>query len=710
MNEVRFAELSYIDALPAHPQPEPLESLSSYIMRIAEANDYDQIRTLYKLMGIHINKAEQFSDLPHQFFGEVSLLTTCPEPRLLETTLYYAGRKFGRSSKPNTLSRFFHGSLGEHLRYCPSCLSKAKVAYYPLTWRFLALAGCDAHCCRLLDRCGLCGEPIPLFTIPARLGICPHCENALRDCQAEMLSQQEREVVHGRTIDLEYLLSPQGWEERNELARAIGWRLKQFREARHHAIDDIAGVLSESVRTMRELERGTKDKKAPFQLYLRYIDYLDLTLRELCAQDFNPPAKRGQETKPEQERFVSRDDVQAKRLQRERDLLEQAQKTSQDFRDRRVSFTIRSLCKELHMAPQNLRNYPSIKSFFEELAKEQREEQARQRQHLEDELIELVKQAALDLERSGQVLSGQALAAYLQRPISQLWRLPRVNLLLKQLLGKAKSSSGELEESLVVDRVNNAIAELRAGGQVVTLKGISEAVGLSIHRLEHFPRLKEILRRAAEDGRLRQRNQYQLRCQEIVELIQKVMEELRVSGQSVPLKEFAQLVGLSPVILSRFVPVRRLLSTVVEEYRRDGPQRAQQRESELMEQVRQAMAHLQENGQRITQQAIGELVGLSDAGLIYYPGFRNLYCQVIEERRQVMEQQAEQREAMLLERVHEAIQQLQQRGDVLTLQGIARLIGMNANSLRKYPRINAQFKQLREARRSGRNGVSDSDI
>jgi transcriptional regulator with XRE-family HTH domain len=407
-----------------------------------------------------------------------------------------------------------------------------------------------------------------------------------------MLSQQEREVVHQRTIDIEYLLSPQGWEERDEIARAIGWRIKQFREARRYTVEHIADVLTESVRTIRELERGTKEKRAPFQLYLRYIDYLELTLRELFAQDFDPPIKRRQETKPEVERFVSRDDVQAKRLQRERDLLALAQKTVQDFRDRGVSLTIRSLCRELHMAPQNLRNYPSIKSLFEELAKEQREEQARQRQHLEDELIEQVKQAALDLERGGQALSEKILAAYLQRPISQLRRLPRVNILLKQLLGKAKSSSGELDESLIVVRVNKAIADLRAGGQIVTLKGISESVGLSIHRLGQFPRLKEMLRQAAEDGRLRQGNEFQLRCQEILERIQNIMEELHVSGQIVSLKEFAQLVGLSPVILSRFEPVRRLLSSVVEEYRRHGPQRVQQRERELLEQVRQAIAHL----------------------------------------------------------------------------------------------------------------------
>jgi len=64
-----------------------------------------------------------------------------------------------------------------------------------------------------------------------------------------------------------------------------------------------------------------------------------------------------------------------------------------------------------------------------------------------------------------------------------------------------------------------------------------------------------------------------------------------------------------------------------------------------------------------------------------------------------MEQRAEQREEMLLERIHEAIRGLQQQQEPLTLQSIARMIDMKVNSLRKYPRINALFKQLREARR-----------
>jgi len=68
--------------------------------------------------------------------------------------------------------------------------------------------------------------------------------------------------------------------------------------------------------------------------------------------------------------------------------LDLVQKTVQEYRERGMPFTIRSLCRELHLAPVNLRTYPSIKSLFEEVARELREEHALQRQHLEDELLD----------------------------------------------------------------------------------------------------------------------------------------------------------------------------------------------------------------------------------------------------------------------------------------------------------------------------------
>jgi secreted Zn-dependent insulinase-like peptidase len=64
--------------------------------------------------------------------------------------------------------------------------------------------------------------------------------------------------------------------------------------------------------------------------------------------------------------------------------------------------------------------------------------------------------------------------------------------------------------------------------------------------------------------------------------------------------------------LRQYTQVRPFLSAVIKEYRQNGPQRFLQRESELIEQVRQAMGYLQENGKRATEQAVCLLVGFSD--------------------------------------------------------------------------------------------------
>jgi hypothetical protein len=128
--------------------------------------------------------------------------------------------------RPNATARFFIESLGAYQRYCPKCLSETD--YYSLTWRFLAVTGCSVHQCRLLERCGHCGNFIPLFTTCTRLGICSLCGEDLRSCPTLTLSVQEMDNVQRCTTDIEYLLSPQGSEEDKDAAIKIGLKYKRF--------------------------------------------------------------------------------------------------------------------------------------------------------------------------------------------------------------------------------------------------------------------------------------------------------------------------------------------------------------------------------------------------------------------------------------------------------------------------------------------------
>src|SRR6266487_582099 len=203
----------YFDTLPLHPQPERLESLTSYLTRLAEINGITSIAAVAAICSldkIAEGKAVRYmKDYPPVSFGSLQEVTVCTEARLLQTTFYHLGKKFERSTLPYPLSGFLSSSLGKSLRFCPLCLAESP--YYSLLWRFLRLRGCSNHGSRLLEWCGFCGQTIPLITPSLRVGICPSCEADLRQCKSMTLTEKEELEALNVSQQLEYLMTPQVW-------------------------------------------------------------------------------------------------------------------------------------------------------------------------------------------------------------------------------------------------------------------------------------------------------------------------------------------------------------------------------------------------------------------------------------------------------------------------------------------------------------------
>ena len=169
----------YFDTLPVHPRPEELESLTGYLIRVAEANEIHQPAWLFDLAQSDVVSSKQIGtrriiDNPPQSLCEIAVLTSRTEDELLSTTFYHLARKFNRPTLPISISQFLAGSVAKHLRYCPSCLAESP--YYSLLWRFSALSGCARHKNRLLDHCEHCGHTIPLFASLLKVGTCPTCK------------------------------------------------------------------------------------------------------------------------------------------------------------------------------------------------------------------------------------------------------------------------------------------------------------------------------------------------------------------------------------------------------------------------------------------------------------------------------------------------------------------------------------------------------
>jgi hypothetical protein len=174
----------YFGALPIHPQPERLESLTRYLIRLSAANGIQTLDCLAPLcFPPHILR--YMKDYPPTSFGILPSIAACLEPALRAMTFFHPGNEFERMS--STPTWYLSRSLAEYLRYCPRCL--AAHPYYPLIWRFLALPGCREHACLLLQNCGHCDRNIPLFGPLLAIGRCPRCNGDLSRCRVLPLSE-----------------------------------------------------------------------------------------------------------------------------------------------------------------------------------------------------------------------------------------------------------------------------------------------------------------------------------------------------------------------------------------------------------------------------------------------------------------------------------------------------------------------------------------
>ena len=284
----------YFDVLPLHPKPEYLESLTGYLMRLAKLNNISSIDGISALCFSHQDRGitREIADYPPVSFGDLTRVGARSEQILRTTTFFHLAAKFGRSTLPQPMSRFLSGCISPHLRYCPICFSEQRESYYLLSQRFLMLTCCCKHKCRLLEACGHCGELIPLFTSPFKLGNCPRCQQSLKLCAVASVSDEgELEAALHAHDDIVFLLTPQPWEANSsDVIKRVGRRLSHMRQIKRLTAVEVASQIGVTLTVVEGIERGDiQGRGATLQCYFKYAHYLCLGLKELFSDAIDAP-------------------------------------------------------------------------------------------------------------------------------------------------------------------------------------------------------------------------------------------------------------------------------------------------------------------------------------------------------------------------------------------------------------------------------------
>jgi hypothetical protein len=382
--------MDWFDTLPVHPQPLPLESLCSYVTRLVEANRLRWAGRLHRLFfpGFPRPRSNSFVDVPPRSLGVMPTGAACSETRLWATTFYYLGQRLINRTDPAVLGTFLKDSIAPYQRYCPTCLREH--GYYQLVWRFHTLPGCPHHHCYLLDQCGQCGIPIPLISVPPRLGICPTCQMNLAGCITSPLSNLDRDITLVRFHELVALLSPPDDQEAN-----LGDQLAVHREQQGLSTEVIARWLGiHRLDTVLAMENKGNRYKPRFQHYLNYGALLSLTLRDLLALPPNDPEWSARVNRVTQ---AQRDLLEEQAQQRESEMLEHATAAAQRLFVAGEKVTNQALARQLDTSTSTLRCYPAVGALVARY-RQQRDQQRSERR--DAELMALIREKvelALDM-------------------------------------------------------------------------------------------------------------------------------------------------------------------------------------------------------------------------------------------------------------------------------------------------------------------------
>jgi len=569
----------YLDVLPAHPRPRPLEALYSYVKRIAHANGIHHVTTFSHFTRLH----EPLRLLSPTFIptiDDLGTVTQRTQTELRMLTPYFLGCKFGREQ---SLGRFLATSVVSHLRWCPDCL--ADVGYFQLPWFFVALPGCPRHSVRFLECCPHCERPILLKSRSLDFDVCPHCKGDLRCASSGVLNGDETRIAHVLWDELVYLLTPQAWEAEpsRQVAAAARQRLGFLRRATGIEAQYVASSLGMGRHTVGAIENETQSGMGEtLQDYVDYADYLGLRLSDV----FRASAEAG---------YIHKDTLFAD------EMLRRTRVAIQQLKADDVPVTQKSVGDLIDYEPSALRNYPRIHELLqtEALIRDKRTplHEGRVCQH--------IQQVVDNLNENGERVTQRKVGLRVGYDPKQIQKFyPRAYRLLMDAVTTYQQEKPLREAALLRD-VQAAVDLFRQRGDLITQKAIAHYLSVTDTRLRNCSAVRLLIMEQAEQSRQQWLDDWIQRMSEFME--QRLREKTVISRS-----RLTEQLGMADHWFDRYPELMTLWRTF------DKVQR-QQRESDLVDRTRSAICACQTEGILLSFRNVSERVGLERATMKRYP-------------------------------------------------------------------------------------------
>ena len=234
----------------------------------------------------------------------------------------------------------------------------------------------------------------------------------------------------------------------------------------------------------------------------------------------------------------------------------------------------------------------------------------------------------------------------------------------------------------MVTKIQQAIVILEQQGDPITQQAVMQMIGVNERIFTTYPQIRNLW--AEHKARWRRQRE-----EELVNKVQQAIDCLKQQGKLVSQKDVCKMVGLKPESLKMSYPRAWAVLKQQGDYevsQKNGKHKEvkpmYKREDELVNKVQQAIESLRQQGKTASQQTVSEIVGLSPAGLCYYPRVK-----AILQANKV--QNLRQDEDELIGKIQAALISLESAGEMVSKKAISAIIGVSRGLLEYYPRARA---------------------
>jgi transcriptional regulator with XRE-family HTH domain len=535
------------EQFPIRPQPHPLESMDSYLTRLASANrvqiKHGFFAFCFQQVKSYASKSNNQGFLPDEF-QHLAQVTNLSLQRLHEMTFYPIAQKMKQKTTRRSFGELLDGIIYPYWRYCPQCLHEK--GYYSLLWSFKPLKGCVEHQCYLLDACGVCQQPVTISGILLDPVACPHCSARLDQCQVTTMSEEDQQLAWVRHKDYAFLLktTPQS------SLITLGRHLQQLRIQQGLSLGDVARMLNIRLGKLRAIEENAPHGFISFAFLQQYVDYLGLSMREVFGEDTHYPEIISQVTRRQQQIFLQQ------AHQREVELCHQAQPLLQAWLAQQRPISKNELALALKLETLAIDCYPDLHRLFLNA----------QKQQLAAEEDQLMQRAIAFVQHRLQTQQRIQKMEILQHIKIKQVRINRCFPRLKTYLDGVLEQQEQLDQQHikeVLQQTRDILDQCLQQQRPIVLRRISQRLQIPTYSFRRYPQLREMI----DDAHQQQQRLTQQKDQKLAEKIPKLTQQLIEQQKPLYIKTFVQRLNISDRQLTQYPLTNRAIRQSIQSHK-----------------------------------------------------------------------------------------------------------------------------------------------